>query len=242
MPHAALALLLPAPGAAALGALGPLGALAGWAEALDRLERAIVHTVCCTWHGELTAWLFPAAQDKVVPVVLLVAVVAVVGWSDRRLALRALVVALAGWGLAMLVGDVFWGTVRAPRPPHAYEQVLVTPEELATCASHPEALPLRGVASNSPSFPSRHALTMGVFVVALGAARRWAGLLALLYGLVMLVGRIYVGKHWPGDLLVGLLLGGLVGWASWRLCGALPWWRAPAGPGATPADDPAARG
>lgn len=228
------ALLLPGPAHAGLALLG------GWVEALDRLERAILHTVCCSWHGEVTAWLFPAAQDKVVPVVLLVAVAAAVGWRDRRLALRALAVALAGWGLAMLVGDVFWGSVRAPRPPHAYERVLVTPEELATCASHPEALPLRGVASNSPSFPSRHALTMGVFVVALWSVRRWAGVLALLYGLVMLVGRIYVGKHWPGDLLVGVLLGALVGWATWRVCGRLPWWRPPPAAPALPASAPPA--
>lgn len=237
MPAAALAFL---PAAALPAGLAPL---AGWSEALDRLERAIVHTVCCTWHGEFTSWLFPAAQDKVVPVVLLVGVLGVVALRDRRRALRALAVALAGWGLAMLLGDVFWGTVRAPRPPHAYEQVLSTPEELSTCASHPEALPLRAVTSSSPSFPSRHALTMGVFVVALGAARRWAGLLALLYGLVMLVGRIYVAKHWPGDLLAGLLLGGLVGWATWRLSGCLPWWRPPAAAAAgIAADAPPAQG
>ncbi len=214
-----------------------LACLAGWVESLDRLERSIVHLVCCRWHGEFTAWLFPAAQDKVVPVVLLVAVVGVVGWRERARALRALVVALAGWGLAMLVGDVLWGTIAAPRPPHAYETVLVTPEELATCASQPEALPLRGVASRSPSFPSRHALTMGVFVVSLWCLRRWAGLLATSYGLVMLVGRIYVGKHWPGDLLAGVLLGGLVAFALWRLSARLPWWRDPAAPagGAGPA-------
>jgi membrane-associated phospholipid phosphatase len=180
-------------------------------------ERGLVHLITCTWHDESLGRVLEAAQNKVLPVVLVGVVLAVIAWSSRRLAIRALLTAAAAWGLAMLVADVMWHTIDRQRPTQAYEVVLRTPEELATCASHPEALALRGTGSTSRSFPSRHALTAGAFTAALWFARRWAGLLALAYSLVMAWGRIYVGKHWPTDLLAGGLLGALLAWGVWRL-------------------------
>jgi membrane-associated phospholipid phosphatase len=117
----------------------------------------------------------------------------------------------------MLVADVMWATIHRDRPTQAYEVILRTPEELATCASRPEALALRSDGSTSRSFPSRHGLTVGVFVTVLWKARRWAGLAALAYGIVVAVGRVYVGKHWPTDLLAGALLGLLLALLWWRL-------------------------
>lgn len=186
----------------------------GW---LERVERDIVHFVTCTLHDDTLGAVLSAAQNKPVPVVLLVGLLALIARSDRRVALHALLAAGAAWGCAMLVADVMWHTIERERPTQAYEVILRTPEELATCASHPEALALRGVGSTSRSFPSRHGLTVGVFVTVLWRARRWAGLAALVYGLVVAVGRIYVGKHWPTDVLAGVLLGVMLAWAWWRL-------------------------
>jgi membrane-associated phospholipid phosphatase len=58
---------------------------------------------------------------------------------------------------------------------------------------------------------------VGVFTAILWWVRPWAGLLALVYGLVVAVGRIYVGKHWPTDILAGALLGVGMAWLWWRL-------------------------
>lgn len=185
----------------------------GW---FERAERAIVHFVTCTAHNEALGWLWSAAQNKLVPVLLLLGMLGVVARSDRRAALRALLIAGAAWGAAMLVADVMWATIDRVRPQQAYEAVLRTPEELATCAAHPEALALRSGGSTSRSFPSRHGLTVGVFVVALWGGRRWAGLVAAAYGLVVCVGRIYVGKHWPSDLAAGVLIGVLLAWVAGR--------------------------
>ncbi len=186
----------------------------GW---FERLERAIVHFVTCTAHSEGLGALWTAAQNKLVPVLLLVGLLAVVARSDRRVALRALLAAGAAWGAAMLVADLMWANIDRARPQEAYAEVLRTPEELATCAARPEALALRSGGSTSRSFPSRHGLTVGVFVLVLWRARRWAGLVAAAYGLVVCVGRIYVGKHWPSDLVVGVLIGALLAWAAWTL-------------------------
>jgi membrane-associated phospholipid phosphatase len=186
----------------------------GW---LERVERDIVHFITCTLHSDTLGAVLSAAQNKPVPVVLLVGLLALVARADRRTAIHALLAAGAAWGSAMLVADLMWHTIPRERPTQAYETVLRTPEELATCAGHPEALALRGVGSTSRSFPSRHGLTVGVFVTVLWRARRWAGLAALAYGIVVAVGRVYVGKHWPSDVLVGIAIGAVLAWAWWRL-------------------------
>lgn len=187
-----------------------------WIEDLARWERGIVHWITCTLHSEGLGRVLLAAQNKWVPVVLLVLLLAWLARRSRSLALRATFAAAAGWGAAMLVADVMWATIDRARPSEAYAEVLRTPTELEGCAARPEALALRSEGAGSRSFPSRHGLTVGVFVTALWLARRRAGLVAAAYGAVVCVGRVYAGKHWPSDVVVGVLLGGLLAWLAWR--------------------------
>lgn len=76
------------------------------------------------------------------------------------------------------------------------------------------------------SFPSAHSATsvalygmLALIAVAhmQGRARRWACL--MLAGVIALVGatRIYLGAHYPTDVLAGWLLGAVVALATWRL-------------------------
>lgn len=183
---------------------------------LERVERAVVHTVTCTWRGEPLATICKAVESKLLPVLLLVALTAWVARSDRRLALRVLFTAAVGWGAAMLVADGLWAVLERPRPTEVLAPLLRTPEEQATCASRPEALALHSGGSRSPGFPSRHALTVGVFAAALWWARRSLGALAAVYGLAVCLQRLYSGKHWPTDLLAGLVLGVGLAWLAWR--------------------------
>jgi undecaprenyl-diphosphatase len=64
----------------------------------------------------------------------------------------------------------------------------------------------------SSSFPSTHA-AMGI-AGAIAGTRLFPGLAWILWPLGILAGlsRIYVGAHWPSDVVVGALMGGACAW------------------------------
>ena len=183
---------------------GPAALLASHVPILAGVDRDILHFVTCDLYAP---WLDPIlmrSQSKsvAVPVLLVTFAVLAVKWPRRTSAL--------------------WAIVDRPRPQRAYTVILRTSAELATCASQPDALALRSPGSKRPSFPSRHGLTIGVFVTALWLAWPPAGMLAAVWGLFAAVGRVYAGKHWPSDVLAGILLGIAITLLVWRFLPRLP--------------------
>ena len=47
--------------------------------------------------------------------------------------------------------------------------------------------------------------------------RRWAGGLALGAAALMGLSRLYVGVHYPTDVLTGAVIGSLCAWAAWKV-------------------------
>jgi undecaprenyl-diphosphatase len=69
------------------------------------------------------------------------------------------------------------------------------------------------------SFPSSHATNMGGSMTLLALAYPpWAWLCAVIAFLVGL-SRVYLGVHYPSDVLGGWLLGAAIGWFVWKIVG-----------------------
>ena len=135
---------------------------------------------------------------KYLPVVFALVLVALwLSWRPRnqRGALLAAVSALVALGLGQIIGKAF----PRPRPylSHAVNQLI--PRSLDT------------------SFPSDHAILGFAVAVMVWRYNRRAGAVLLVLALLMAVARVFVGAHYPGDVLGGAVLGTLTSVALARL-------------------------
>lgn len=120
-------------------------------------------------------------------------------FSDRQLAVRVALAAVIAVGASLVIGAViahFWFEARP-------------------FVTHPDTIRLIPHSADN-AFPSDHALVAGAAAtVGLLAWPRW-GWLAVLGAIVLSVARVFVGVHYPGDVLVGLAIGGV--------CAVIAWW------------------
>jgi membrane-associated phospholipid phosphatase len=74
--------------------------------------------------------------------------------------------------------------------------------------------------SNSYSFPSSHAsnhFAAAFFLIVLFATKRkWLMILLILWASAISYSQVYVGLHFPVDILAGAVIGSLIGWAGGR--------------------------
>lgn len=77
--------------------------------------------------------------------------------------------------------------------------------------------------SDPNSFPSGHTTAAFAFAVALwpNVPRRWMAWAGLCAAVLMAFSRLYVGVHYPSDVLAGALMGCLAGCLARRLCGKI---------------------
>jgi len=72
--------------------------------------------------------------------------------------------------------------------------------------------------SNSYSFPSSHAsnhFAAAIFLLTLFARRRkWLMLILVFWAFAISYSQVYVGLHYPLDILGGAIIGSLIGWAG----------------------------
>jgi membrane-associated phospholipid phosphatase len=144
-----------------------------------------------------TAWLHGPARLFAVYGVVLFGVLLVAGLLlNRGRDLRPLArSALAGVGvlIAVAANQPLVHAVGERRPYARWHDVLVLVHRSA-----------------DGSFPSDHAVMAGAAAVGLLMSRPRLGAVATALALLMAIDRVYVGAHYPGDVIAGLLFGGAV--------------------------------
>jgi undecaprenyl-diphosphatase len=144
-----------------------------------------------------TAWLHGPARLFANDGVVLFGLLLVVGLLlNRAVSLRAVARSLlagAGVLVAVAVNQPLVHSVAEQRPYRHWHDVLVLVHR-----------------SSDASFPSDHAVMAGAAAVGLLLSRPRLGLVAAPLALLMAADRVYVGAHYPVDVIAGLALGGAV--------------------------------
>jgi undecaprenyl-diphosphatase len=151
--------------------------------------------------ADRTDWAHGVAKFWAVYGIVVVGVILVAAWWDARSTERpvAAVAAVVWPAAAAVIGvglvQVIGGAIDRARP---------------TTVLHGTHLLLDKTADFS--FPSDHltamsAVAAGLFLAAPLLRRRWYGWAAAAFALLMAFTRVYVGAHYPGDVLGGIVLG-----------------------------------
>jgi undecaprenyl-diphosphatase len=115
-----------------------------------------------------------------------------IGWLRQRPSeRRGVIAALGAAAIALLTNQVIGLAWNRPRPFMAH------PASVHVLLSH----------GTDPSFPSDHAAAAFAIAVVLLALHRRLGIAALLGAALMCYARVYVGDHYPGDVIAGALVG-----------------------------------
>jgi membrane-associated phospholipid phosphatase len=188
---------------------------------LRDLELRWLRRITCDWESEVVdavAALVNHTAFGIGTYVLLFLVAATKARGRARLP-RAVVATVLGLGLARGALEATWRVfdVRRPGDLFSEEQTLRGPIERASCGEHPEMWVERSHPPGSPAFPSAHATTAGAAAAGLSAVSPALGAVAWVYAVLVGLGRLYWGKHWPSDVLGGFLYGIAGVWVAWRL-------------------------
>ena len=147
-------------------------------------------------------WMVSSMMSWVFPAIVLLLMLSRLGWKQTLL-----VVALIG--LAVLFSDqlssgLIKHTVCRPRPSHNTD--LMSTIHI-----------LNDYRGGMYGFTSSHAANSISVAVVLGYVMKNRALffVMLLWALLQCYSRIYLGVHYPGDILGGLIVGLLAGWLAW---------------------------
>jgi membrane-associated phospholipid phosphatase len=145
-----------------------------------------------------TGWLHGSMEAVATYGVIAFAALLLAGWWLARRARDDTRMAAALWApvaalVAVAVNQPIVGTVREARPFTAMPRVLLLVHHSA-----------------DPGFPSDHATMAGAVAVGLWFVHRRLAALAAVAAVLLAFARVYVGVHYPGDVLAGLALGGVV--------------------------------
>ncbi len=141
---------------------------------------------------------------------------AITYWSAYGVAIFAVLMVLAWWAARRQPAQVMARTLAAPVVVVAAYAVNVLLKdqvrEVRPCRQLPHSFTLEACAGPTDwAFPSNHTVVAFSAAAALLLADRRLGAVALLAAFAMGASRVYVGAHYPHDVIVGAVVGLLVG-------------------------------
>jgi membrane-associated phospholipid phosphatase len=153
--------------------------------------------------ADRTGWAHSLFKANAGYGIVLFAVLLLAAYIDGRQHADLTAVAASLWAAlaamaALGVGQIIGGAVDRARPYETMSNVHLLVDKTTDFA-----------------FPSDHATVAGAVAVGLLFANRRWGIVASVLAVLMAFTRVYVGAHYPGDVLAGLALGGLVSTAGW---------------------------
>lgn len=169
-------------------------------ETLDSIDKAVFLWLNVTAANPVTDLIMPiVTSDLLLRVAYLVAMVALLVRGDRRLRWLVLFSVLVLTATDQASAHVLKPWIARPRPCH--EGILANVHLLVPCGG-------------GKAMPSSHAANaLGqAFLFALGVRSvRWY---LYTFAALVAISRVFVGVHYPGDVLAGALVGGLIGAAG----------------------------
>lgn len=172
-------------------------------DGLLSLDRELFQLVNGQWTASALDWLLPTItnlhKEPIAMALVLPLALAFWIWRSRMRAAKS-IVALA---IAVAASDLI--SYRLIKPMFDRPR----PEQAGV------SVQLRVASQVGPSFPSNHAAnTFAEATILWFAIGRWAWI-AFIYAAAIAYSRVYVGVHYPSDVIGGAMLGALCAYAVW---------------------------
>ncbi len=119
-------------------------------------------------------------------------------------------------GSARTLAAAVWACIAVLLAVAVNQPIVHAAHEARPYTGHPNILVLVARSADL-SFPSDHSVMAGAAAAGLLLVSRKIGLVAVVAALLMAFARVYVGAHYPGDVLAGLLIGATVAILGWLL-------------------------
>lgn len=144
----------------------------------------------------------------------------VLGYASYGVTLFAALL-LAGWWTARHIdprtmAGALWAGAATLLAVALNQPIVAAVGEARPYTAHPGILVLAHRSADM-SFPSDHAVMAGAVAAGLWLVSRRLGTAATVAALLMAFARVYVGAHYPRDVLAGLALGAAVTLGGWAL-------------------------
>ena len=175
-------------------------------------DRMLFAKINLDWTNGFFDWLFPNITDLHKNPYFLAIALLIIIWTIYRKGRSA-----AKWAVIMILAVAMADTISYRVIKHLVDRP--RPQFAGI------AVQLRTSSHSGSSFPSNH--TANVFAAASVIAVAYPPATLIGYAVAAAIGysRIYVGVHYPSDVIAGALLGLLIGWALRR--GFAFWFRVP---------------